>query len=195
MNYNYSEWTDLELWKEVKENSNKDAFTQIHNRFARPLYSLAFRKTANATVAEDLVQDLFVTLWMNRDRISINKEVNIYLFGALKNRIISHLKKVIGTNEQSINDINPDLLHSYSNNSVEESFNVKEIQTQLDFQLKHLPEKSRVVFELSRSGMTNREIAELLGIVEKTVEFHISKCLKILKSNLIYIIILMTNIN
>ncbi len=195
MNNSYSQWEDLDLWNEVKDHSNKEAFTQLHNRFAAPLFRLAYRKTADVAVAEDLVQDLFVTLWMHRDRIIIKKDVNIYLFGALKNRIISQLRKMMGNTAHSLSEINPDLLISYSNNTVEESIFVNEIQEQYEFQLKHIPEKSRVVFELSRSGLTHKEIAELLGIVEKTVEFHISKCLKILKNNLIYLIILIAGLS
>jgi RNA polymerase sigma-70 factor (family 1) len=192
MNNSYSHWEDLDLWNEVKVHSNKEAFTQLHHRFSTPLFRLAYRKTADAAVSEDLVQDLFVTLWIQRDRITIKKDVNIYLFGALKNRIITQLRKAIGSNESSISEIDPDLLAGYSTNTVEESILVNEVQKQYEYQLQQIPEKSRIVFELSRSGLTNKEIAELLGIVEKTVEFHISKCLKILKNNLIYLVLMIS---
>ncbi len=190
MSDNYGGPEDVDLWLLVKEKNDAVAFAELHRRFSRKLYGLAYRKTGDEAVAQDLVQDLFVALWVQRGHIHIEKGVSVYLFSALKNRIISYLRKEMIRNAMPLDTINPDLLTGYAHNPVEELVHFNEIRSQYEYLLKNLPEKSREVFELSRSGLTNKEIAGLLHIVEKTVEFHISKCLRILRSNLIYLLLL-----
>lgn len=188
---NYGELDDLHLWLLVKEMADSDAFAELHKRFSGKLFFLAHQKTGDGDVAEDLVQDLFVELWTRREQIAIEKGINFYLFSALKNRIISHLRKEMVRNAMSLETATPQVLSSYAYNHVDEQVSFNELKTQFDYHFKRLPEKSREVFELSRNGLTNREIAGRMNIVEKTVEFHISKCLRVLKGNIIYLLLLM----
>ncbi|MVM38845.1 hypothetical protein GO730_17005 [Spirosoma sp. HMF3257] len=67
---------------------------------------------------------------------------------------------------------------------------LSEVQEVYNRELENLPEKSRQVFELSRSGLANKEIAELFGLAEKTIEFHISKCLRVLRVKLLDIVVI-----
>jgi RNA polymerase sigma-70 factor (family 1) len=185
MGNKYRKKDDLYLWQLVKEHADADAFAELHQRFAKKLYLLAHQKTGDGEVSEDLVQDLFVVLWTGRENIHIEKGVAVYLFSALKNRIISHLRKQIVRNAMSLETAGAHLLSTHAYNDVDEQISFNELRSQYEYHCQALPEKSREAFELSRSGLTNREIAGQMNIVEKTVEFHISKCLRILKSKLI----------
>ena len=176
------------LWQLVKMEADSTAFAELHARFSAKLYALAYRKTGDSDASEDLVQDLFVTLWVQRETISIDKSVNVYLFSALKNRIISYLRKQILRKSVSLDEVYSEVLVSQSANVVQDWIQVREVQEVYLRELKNLPEKSREVFELSRSGLANKEIAEQLGLAEKTIEFHISKCLRILKVKLLYVV-------
>lgn len=186
MAYDYSLTGDMDLWLSVKEHANGSAFGEIHRRFALELYHLAYRKTGEASIAEDLVQELFISMWVQRENINIEKSLKVYLFSSLKNKIISHWRKAMLHDEVSLFSIPAEDLSIHSRNTIEENVFFMDTQKQYEFVLQTLPEKSREVFELSRSGLSNKEIAGLLNIVEKTVEFHMSKCLKVLRTKLIY---------
>ncbi|MGM9508105.1 RNA polymerase sigma-70 factor [Larkinella sp. GY13] len=183
----YREMDAQALWQLVKTKADSAAFAELHARFSGKLYALAYRKTGDSDAAEDLVQDLFVTLWVQREALSIDKTVQVYLFSALKNRIISYLRKQILHKSVSLDEVYSEVQVSHSANVVQEWIQVREVQEVYLRELKNLPEKSREVFELSRSGLANKEIAEQLGLAEKTIEFHISKCLRVLRVKLLYV--------
>lgn len=184
----YRDKDDLELWRLAKVSDDSLAFAELHRRFSPGLFRLAFRKTGNVEVSEDLVQDLFVHLWQQRGHLTIEKALSHYLFAALKNRIISHLRKQLFQHTVSLNDVDTETLMSQSADLVQEWLSMKEVQEIYSRELANLPEKSRNVFELSRSGIPNKEIAEQLGLTEKTIEFHISKCLRVLRSKFGYVV-------
>lgn len=188
MSKDYSDKSDQELWQLAKVADDSRAFAELHRRYSFKLYKLAVHKTGNDDVSEDLVQDLFVALWLNRANISIEKGLNLYLFSALKNRIISHFRKQTSQATVSLDELNMETLVSQSADLVHEWMQVQEVQALYDRELENLPEKSRHVFEMSRSGIPNKEIARELAITEKTVEFHISKCLRILRIKFGYVV-------
>ncbi|RRB02152.1 sigma-70 family RNA polymerase sigma factor [Larkinella rosea] len=176
------------LWQLVKLEADATAFAELHARFSAKLYALAYRKTGDSDVSEDLVQDLFVTLWVQKETLTIDKTINVYLFSALKNRILSHFRKQLLRNLVPLDDVYPEVLVSHSANVVQDWIQLREVQDVYLRELNNLPEKSREVFELSRSGLANKEIAEQLGLAEKTIEFHISKCLRVLRVKLLYMV-------
>ncbi len=184
----YRDRDDLELWQLAKVSDDSLAFAELHRRYSSRLYALAVRKTGNSEVSEDLVQDLFVHLWLQREGITIEKAFNLYLFSALKNRIISYLRKQIVQHTVSLNDIDLETLSSQSANLVQEWLSLKEVQEIYARELANLPEKSKHVFEMSRNGVPNKEIAQMLDLSEKTVEFHISKCLRVLRTKFGYVV-------
>lgn len=184
----YRNSEDLELWQLAKVSDDALAFAELHRRFAPKLYALALRKTGSSEVSEDLVQDLFVHLWLQRASIRIEKAFNLYLFTGLKNRIISHYRKQLVQHTISLNELDVETLTSQSANLVQEWLSVKEVHEIYTRELANLPEKSKYVFEMSRSGVPNREIAEMLDLSEKTVEFHISKCLRVLRAKFGYVV-------
>ena len=184
----YRDRDDLELWQLAQVSDDSLAFAELHRRYSSRLYALAVRKTGNSEVSEDLVQDLFVHLWLQRAGITIEKALSLYLFSALKNRIISHLRKQIVQHTVSLNDIDLETLSSQSANLVQEWLSLKEVQEIYARELSNLPEKSKHVFEMSRNGVPNKEIAQMLDLSEKTVEIHISKCLRVLRTKFGYVV-------
>ena len=188
MSKDYRDNDDLGLWQLARVSDDSLAFAELHRRYSSRLYTLALRKTGNSEVSEDLVQDLFVHLWLQRTGITVEKAFNLYLFSALKNRIISHLRKQLTQHTVSLNDIDVETLSSQSANLVQEWLSLKEVQEIYTRELSNLPEKSKQVFEMSRSGVPNKEIAQMLELSEKTVEFHISKCLRVLRTKFGYVV-------
>lgn len=130
--------------------------------------------------ARDLVQDVFVKFWNDREKSDIRFSIRSYLFASVKNRCFDLLRKKDRnikvqeiTNEVSVAD------------ELFETFVLSELEALFNKSLDKLPERCREVFELSRfKGLKNREIAAMLNLSEKTIENQITKALHILKTEL-----------
>jgi RNA polymerase sigma-70 factor (ECF subfamily) len=130
--------------------------------------------------ARDLVQDVFVKFWNDREKSDIRFSIRSYLFKSVKNRCFDLLRKkdrnikvLEITNEMAVTD------------ELFETFILSELEALFNKSLEKLPLRCREVFEMSRlHGLKNREIAAKLGISEKTVENQITKALHILRAEL-----------
>lgn len=161
---------------------NKVVFDFIFHYYYAGLCAYCERITGNQQTAEDIVQELFVTLWIKHQQIHINSSLKNYLFTAVKNRSLDYLKseqrksQKLGTlaKEQEL----PENLSSLW-------FAEAELQAIIEKSLKKLPPRCREIFELSRfQGMKNQEIADKLGLSKRTVELQVSNALKHLRTDL-----------
>jgi RNA polymerase sigma-70 factor (ECF subfamily) len=184
---NYSNLTDEELI-ELLRNESKDAFEEIYNRYWARLYSSAYKRVKRYEVAEELVQDLFTGLWINRKEVNIRSTVSSYLQTAIRYMVFNHFDK-----EYVRRDYQEKLTFSRNfDNSTEEAVLLKDLETVLENEVSLLPAQCRSVYKLSRKEhKTNKEIALLMGISEKTVENHLTKALKRLRGNLSLIRVLL----
>lgn len=130
--------------------------------------------------ARDVVQDVFVKFWNDREKLAIHYSIRSYLFVSVKNKCLDLLKKK--SSLIKVQEI------STEHDSADESFEIfvfSELENLFNSSLTKLPERCREVFELSRlKGMKNREIAAQLNISEKTVENQITKALHVLREEL-----------
>ena len=152
------------------------------------LRSYAFRLVNDFCLAEDIAQDVFMSLWNNRNNIDFDSELKPYLFRAIYNKSLDYLKSKKCTEEESLDTIIARLeLSHHSNENHEETLFAKEIQQEIVNYLKGQPENVRKVFVLSRyHGLKIKEIARQLELSQKTVEKYLSRVLKGLKECLIY---------
>lgn len=132
---------------------------------------------------EDLVQDFFVSIWMEAPRLHIESSLKSYLFAGIKNRCFDFQKhrkvtekyKTFILFEAKIED-----------DSFDHYFAESELRHAMEKSLSHLPPRCREIFELSRlKGLSNQEISDQLGISKRTVELQISNSLKILRKELV----------
>lgn len=131
------------------------------------IYALHF--TGDAGVAEDIVQDAFVALWERLDEV---KDVKPYLYASVRNRCITHIKRLDTAATERMGDDPSD------EGLVERS----EIESRLWTAIDSLPERRRQVLLMSkRDGMKYEDIAYSLGISVHTVRNHISKALETLR--------------
>jgi len=160
-----------------------DLFRQYYPRLTAYACLLVEREAA-----EDITQDIFEHLWENWGKIYFHTSMESYLFKSVYNRCINNLKRNkfmdrfrIKTEEDirkrgEINYYNPD------NNDIIKELYIKDIRTEIDKAVNKLPKRMKRIFELSYvEEMNDKEIAELVGISNRTVEKHISLALKKLK--------------
>jgi RNA polymerase sigma-70 factor (family 1) len=158
---------------------DETAFTTIYNHYWKKLFSIAANKLHNLTDAEEVVQDIFLDLWKRKESLVITSSLAAYLSVALKYKVIDRLaRKAVELRYQKYAAYHLNPLDS----STEESLNLAELQDKLKKAVAELPEKCRLVFELSRDrGFSQKQIAHQLGIAEKTVESHLGKALRTLR--------------
>lgn len=154
------------------------AFAEIYNRYWKRLLAISYANLKDKMLAEEVVQEVFVSLWNRRFELKINS-LEAYLATAVKFGTFKALHKKRRHFEIE-NQI--DRVDSYVEDQIIES---RFLKSYLDDVVERLPEKCRLVFKMSReSYMTNKEIAQNLDISEKSVEAHITRALKVLKLNL-----------
>lgn len=141
-------------------------------------------------VAEDIVMDVLMNYWEKRHEIPHVNNVYSYILTMIKNRSINHLehqRTVSQTKDKLTQHGQRELdfrITSLQACDPEELFS-EEIMTILQNTLQSFSEQTQTVFTMSRmEGKSNKEIAELLGISSKAVEFHITKVLKKLRVEL-----------
>jgi RNA polymerase sigma-70 factor, ECF subfamily len=156
------------------------AFEDAFRTYAPALCAFAFRYVGSRAVAEDLVQDLFLTIWRKREELDITGAVGSYLYTATRNRALNHLQR-----EQAGERFRVALLERLDASmsaGEEEMLTTMEMQRALD----ELPERCGLIFRLSRQeGMTYAEIAASLGLSVKTVETQMGRALKRLRDRLL----------
>lgn len=129
-------------------------------------------------VAKNIVHDVFLALWEKFESLPSDTNYRSYLYTAVRNRSLNFIrdqKKVVSLDGAS------DLSTSEGNNPME----TEELETQIELAISQLPERCRIIFEMSRyEELKYSEIAKKMGISIKTVEAQISKALGILRREL-----------
>lgn len=168
----YSILEDNELMNKVRGSDGK-AFDEIYLRYWRKLYALAFYHVRDSNAAEDIVQEIFVSLWASRERANI-KHLAGYLATATKYSVFHYFAQP-GRNMGSLEELS---IFPEEPQIAESRLLEKEIRQEID----RLPEKCRLVFRYSREeGLANKTISEKLNISTKAVEKHMTRALRQLK--------------
>jgi RNA polymerase sigma-70 factor (family 1) len=156
------------------------AFNEIYERYWAVLYRAAFNVLKDEEGCLDVIQDVFVWFWENRSELKVNS-VKAYLLVAVKYKVANYIRN--GKVRASFYDQIPKIEGNAE--FPDEVLEVKELKEMIERFVGDLPDRCQEVFQLSRKEhLTNKEIAERLGITEKTVENQMNKALKQLKKKL-----------
>ena len=180
----FKHYTDLELLDQLGQ-GNDQVFTEIFDRYWKPMLSVAVNKTGDFDEAEEIVQGVFVSLWKRRRALVVTSGLNHYLAASVKYQVMKVLAErrkrlALEVYEQNIQLTSDDSAHRY--------LDFEELQSQLSELVSSLPDKCRIVYQLSReTGYSHKEIAAEMGISEKTVEEHIRRALRAIRKGLGYV--------
>jgi RNA polymerase sigma-19 factor, ECF subfamily len=159
------------------------AFEQVFKTHYKNLHAYAFTILKDEEEAQEVVQQVFFKLWERSEHLSFSGPVAAYLYRAVHNESLNFLKhqKVKADHQLHV---------AYSMKSKSEHVHgkmaTKDLQKRFTEALNELPEQCRTVFQLSRfEDMKYREIADKLDISVKTVENHMGKALKLLRTKLV----------
>ncbi|HEY5408022.1 MAG TPA: RNA polymerase sigma-70 factor [Ginsengibacter sp.] len=157
--------------------SDELAFTEIYDRFWKKLFAIAYNRLEERESAEDIVHNVFASLWINRNKIEI-KSLENYLATAAKYMVFAKIKK-----KERERIYNNDIQQaSVFELAIETSLHYKYILEIVKNEVEKLPEKCRLIFKYSRNdGMPVKRIAKELNISPRTVENQLNKALKQLR--------------
>ena len=170
-------------------NGDEDAFTRIYNLYWKRCFFIAAQKLQNLSEAEELVQDLFLDLWKRREELNITTCLSTYLAISVKYKVINVLARRHLASKYLEHAA---VTGSTSDLSTEQELRLHELKDLLLKETSKLPEKCRMVFQMSREqGFSQKEIAHQLKISEKTVESHLSRALRSLRTGLSHVMTLL----
>ncbi|MGF6846815.1 RNA polymerase sigma-70 factor (family 1) [Chitinophaga sp. W3I9] len=174
----YRQQTDADLIMFLREDKG-DAFTEIYDRYWKKLLAIAYNHCRDKVIAEEIVQEVFIGLWNRRKELYIDN-VNAYLATAVR---LSVFKQYV--RQKRRDEIKEQAADPIITTWDEEKIYTRFLQQHINGIVEVLPEKCRLVFKLSREeGLSIPEVAQRLGIAEKTAEAHLTKALKVLKVKL-----------
>ena len=166
------------LMKKVQQGEDEAAFRELFSRLYRQLCAYCERIVLVREVAEEIVSDVFCTIWKNRCRISV-LSTKSYLYAAVRNRALDYLRSAerrAWCELESAEHLPAD------NHTLHDAVEHAELELHFDQCVRTLPRQCRLIFELSRdAGKKYREIADELQISIKTVEAQMGRALKHLR--------------
>jgi RNA polymerase sigma-70 factor (ECF subfamily) len=186
----FENFEETELLKRLA-GGDEIAFTKIYNQYWRRLIAMAYSHTKDKFLSEELVQEVFMTLWKNRDAVEI-RSLSSYLATAVKFSVFMNItrrnrkKQII----EGISKYNRQIELSHTHLQ-DELLHAKFLEEFIDCIIEELPDKCKLVYLASRKHhMSTSEIASSMNIATKTVEAHLTKALKMLRLNLKDVLVL-----
>jgi RNA polymerase sigma-70 factor (family 1) len=176
---NYSALDDIELLKFLQE-ENEEAFAELYNRYWKRIYTMALTYTKSPEAAQDIVQDVFLKIWIKKENLLQVREFKPFLFVTARNLIISSLRnQVFYVTLDPEEGIEEDTLLPEKQLSYKESLDLLHKAIEL------LPPQQQRAYQLSRNeGMRYEDIAQEMGISPLTVRTHITKALSFIRKYL-----------
>jgi RNA polymerase sigma-70 factor (ECF subfamily) len=159
---------------------NESAFRELFDTHRDKLYAYMLRLSKERVIAEDIVQEVFLKIWINKDQLSAVHNFDAYLFTIARNHAFN-LSKQITYRRELLNQVTA--VQPLSELSTEKEVDYKYLQSLLARELGKLPPQQRKVFTLSRfEGLSNEDIAREHAISVGTVKKHLSLATQTLKA-------------
>ena len=169
------------LLLELLKRGNMSAFEKVFTRYYSTLCAYARLFIRSGDVCENIVQELMLWIWENHSELHINDSLSRYLFTATRNRCLKHISHEMV--ERRVLDEMHKKLHGQFESP--DFYIVRELEERIRDAVARLPDSYRQAFELNRyERKTYDEIASMLGVSSKTVDYRIQQALKLLRASL-----------
>ena len=144
----------------------------------------------NEEEAEDISQDIFVSMWQNREKLNEIENLNAYLFRVAKNTVFRHIERsLLFRDYLQLQTENASFAHD-NNESIEEELYAKELEYLIAIAVEKMPTQRKLIYKMSREeGLSNDEIAKRLVISKRTVENHLTLALSDIRKLIVFFII------
>ena len=179
--------TEKELVKKLKE-GDSFAFEVLFYKYRNKIKGFALKIVPAQIDPEEIVQEVFVRVWLKKDAIDQEKDFQSYLFSIAKHLVLDHLKSAVNRKVYFVGEhFQQDLAEE---EGMEDSLS-EETEVKLQKLINEIPERRREIFRLSRfEGLTYKQIADRLNISENTVDSQIRNALAFLRKEFRKIVVL-----
>ena len=173
-------YNQKEMLRKIAEGDEK-AFRVFFDLYRSRFYSVTFKMTRSDSLAQEIVQEVFMKIWQKRSTLPELINPDSYFFTCLYRRIFRHYKKF--ALERKLLQV---IAESPSfQNITDETIKANEIERLIRLALAKLPPQQQLVFKLSKQdGLTREQIAEKLQISPNTVKNHLAHAIQFIKSDL-----------
>jgi RNA polymerase sigma-70 factor (family 1) len=157
-----------------------EAFKHIYDTYWPKLYGYVYNRLKSKEAAEEIIQEVFFTLWRKHKALEVTHSLSAYLFTAVKYQLLNYIKAASIRQNYTQHFLRSEKI---TDNSNEEQVNANDLKKTMDKAVAMLPEKCQQVFRMSRhEQLSIRDIADALHISHKTVENHLTKALRQLRT-------------
>ncbi len=165
----------------LKKN-DRGAMQVIFKTFHSSLCRLAYAIAKDTDQAKDIVQEVFIKLWKNRQQLEITESLEAYLKKAAVNTALNYLDS---KNRWKKQDLDKSDLTSFASNPTAQAISFEELSNRANKAIDQLPIRTRSVFTLIRNEeMSYKEVSDSLGISPKAVEKEMMRALRLLREDL-----------
>lgn len=175
-------WTDEMLLDLIQRKDDRAAFAELYERYWDLLVDIAYKRLKSREIANEIVQDIFVSFFIRRQEITLKSSLEAYLKTAVRNQVFRayharqnhHVDLSCLLEKEQIGPALPD-----------ELLEAKQLKQKIYLATRKMPEKCRDVFIMSRyEYLSHQDIANELEISVSTVKKHITKALGIVRSEI-----------
>lgn len=159
---------------------DENAFRQIFDFYSNRLHNYIYRITESEEIAEDIVMDAFIKIWVNRSKLQSITNFDSYLYAMVRNQAFNAIKRIAHESR---------IIRELSLNSTEYQYSTEETVVYNDYKnlvkdaMDQLPPQQRLVYTLSRDeGLKYDEIAVELNLSKNTVKAHLKKALSSMRT-------------
>lgn len=168
------------LFKGISRN-DKGAFDELFRLYYTNLLRFAKNYVSETGEGEEIVSDVFVWLWLNRESLQTIDKPEVYLFTAVKYRCLNTLRnttKIVSMDEYHEKETD------FSDNPLTQ-LEQKELSAKLHAIIENLPEQQQIIFKMIKeNGLTAKQVSDILKLSPRTVETHIYKAVKKLEEEI-----------
>lgn len=172
-------YNERELFSQLSQ-GDENAFTTIFLYYSRRLYPWLLKKTKEEAAAEEIMQDTFLRIWVNRERLAGMENPEGYIYKIAANLTLDHFRKL-----QMEHKILNRFQHGSANTvdaSAQGVIDLRETQRMIDQAVYRLPQQRKLIYTLRQDGMSYDEIAAKLGISVNTVRNQLIAAGKFIRS-------------
>ncbi len=165
-------------------------YETLFNKYYPSCHAFIRSMTKDAAVAEDIAQNVFMKVWINREKLDENKSMRNYLFVLARNEIYNYFR----TKTRTFTSLQDAILYpdakggggsAMPRNEIEEQLDLDQTTERLEAIIGGMPPQRQRIFRLSRfEHLSSRDIAEQLGLSVRTVEKHLELAIKELRKYL-----------
>ena len=170
------------IYKIASENDHQ-SFRQLFNYYYEKLFRVAFHFVKSDYIAEEVISELFIKIWKKRNDLVAIRNIDTFMYYSTKNKSIDYLRKIKKSKVVPI-ELASDKCSPYTTNP--EAIMIEdEFRRKVNASILSLPPKCQLIYRMIKEdGLKYNEVADLLEISVKTVEFHMGNALKKLRKDL-----------